>query len=111
MKLKNVKDNILPDVIKLNADPAVVASKTGYVVACEKEANYYVCIHGGFRLQVPSLAEALCITTAMFHILHVEFPSPAAGVFRFISECFAIRDPEATISKTQKEILLKYKLL
>ena len=47
----------------------------------------------------------------MFHILHVEFPSPTAGGFRFISECFAIRVPEALISKTQKEILLKYKLL
>ena len=47
----------------------------------------------------------------MFHIMHVEFPSPAAGVFRFIFECFAIRDPEASISKTQKEIHLKYELL
>ena len=47
MKLKNIKDNMLPELIKLNTDPAVVTSKTGYVVACEKEGNFYVCIHGG----------------------------------------------------------------
>ena len=55
---------MLPELIKLNTDPAVVTSKTGYVVACEKEGNFYVCIHGGFRLQVPSLADALCLSTA-----------------------------------------------
>ena len=64
MKLKNIKDNMLPELIKLNTDPAVVTSKTGYVVACEKEGNFYVCIHGGIRLQAPSLAEALCLSTA-----------------------------------------------
>ena len=35
MKLKNVKDKILPKLIKLNTVPAVVPSSTGYVVACE----------------------------------------------------------------------------
>ena len=63
MKLKNIKDNMLPELIKLNTDPAVVTSKTGYVVACEKEGNFYVCIHGGIRLQPPSLVDALCLST------------------------------------------------
>ena len=47
----------------------------------------------------------------MCHILNVEFVAPAVGVFRFISECFGTRNPEATMSKTQKDILLKYKPL
>ena len=96
MKLKNIKDNMLPELIKLNTDPAVVTSKTGYVVACEKEGNFYVCIHGGIRLQPPCLADAI------FHLLHVEFPAPAP--------CYGTCDPEATMSNTQKQILLKYKL-
>ena len=62
-------------------------------------------------LQVHDLAEALCLSTAMFHILYVEFLAPAVGVFRFITECLCIRNPEATMSKTQKDILLKYKPL
>ena len=93
---------MLPELIKLNTDPAVVTSETGYVVAREKEGNFYVCIHGGFRLQVSQ--------TPSVYLLHVEFPEPAAGVFRFITECFGTCDPESTTSKTQKQILFKYKL-
>ena len=75
MKLNNLE--VARQKIMVTDDPTIISNKTGGIIGTHHNGKYYICIHGGFRLEVKSLCQLLGVYPMMHYILHAEMTLPS----------------------------------
>lgn len=103
-KIKLTNTNRIAPYIIVKINPTSSANQTGGVVGCHHENKLYVCVHGGFQVEVPDLVTMLGVIIQFHYILHISFPRPASSVYHFLSHVFGDKTSKS-LSKTQKDIL------
>jgi hypothetical protein len=104
-KIRNPNPQTVIKHILQEGSPEEIANKTGHVVGVSQAERLYVCVHGGFVVDVPDVATLLMAIVLMRYILHINFPESAKSTFNFLCYVFGERSRNITLSKTQKEIL------
>lgn len=109
MKLNNVE--AARKRIMDTEDPTVISNKTGGIIGTYHNRKYYICMHGGFQLEVQSLCQLLAIYPMMHYILHVEMTF--TSFIKFLAHVMGVKNDtnnkEFTLSYSQKEMISKYR--
>ena len=100
IRVNNV-DGALKQIMVLN-DPTTSANNTGGVIAAHHEGKIFICVHGGFSLEIGSLCEVLSIFPLIHYILHIEMP---CEISRPGYGCYG---QGRKVLQTQHELISKY---
>ena len=103
---KKIAEPMIPLLVRPE-EATTVADTTGYVVGAAYAGHLYVCIHGGFKLEVADLPNMLAAIIQLHYILHIQFPENAPSLHGFLCHVMGERKEDIKLSKTQKELLSK----
>ena len=84
MNLNNLE--VARQKIMVTDDPTIISNKTGGIIGTHHIGKYYICIHGGFRLEMKSFSQLLGIYPMMHYPISGKYST--AEKFAFFASCW-----------------------
>ena len=108
MNLNNLE--VARQKIMVTDDPTIISNKTGGIIGTHHIGKYYICIHGGFCLEMKSLCQLLGIYPMMHYILHVEMT--LTSHIEILAHVMGMKNDTNTrnsLPYSQKKMISKYR--